>query len=206
MPRSAVIFDLGGVVIDSPLHAIAAYERDLGIPDGFVNGVVVETGAGGAWSRLERGEVAMNAFFRDFEAECAAAGHRISAPEMMRRIGECGPRPEMLRAITRLRGSGWQVAALTNNWAEEGERGTHELAASFDVFVESAVEGLRKPDPRIYALVCDRLGVVAEAAIFLDDIGRNLKTARELGMHTIKVESAPQALRELSDATGLHFD
>src|SRR5687768_5244027 len=199
MSFRAVIFDLGGVVLDSPLHAIAAYERELGIPAGFVNRVVVETGPSGAWSRLERGELAMRDFAAAFEAECARAGHALCAATMMERIALCGPRPRMLAAIRSIRGSGRAVAALTNNWAhEDGDSGTDPLRELFDVFVESSKVGLRKPDPRIYAHVCEALAVAPREAVFLDDIGRNLKTARALGMTTIKVDAPEQALAELS--------
>ncbi len=79
------------------------------------------------------------------------------------------------------------------------------LAAHFDVFVESAVVGLRKPDPRIYALVCEELGVPPPRVAFLDDIGRNLKPARALGMATIKVDDPVPALRELGTLLGLEL-
>jgi len=200
MSFRAVIFDLGGVVIDSPLHAIAAYERELGIPAGFVNRVVVDTGPAGAWSRLERGELSRREFEAAFEAECRAAGHALSAATMMERIALCRPRPQMLAAIVTIQRSGRKVAALTNNWAHEGEGAaeTDELRGLFDAFVESSRLGLRKPDPRIYRHVCAALAVEPREAIFLDDIGRNLKTARELGMATIKVEAPEQALAELA--------
>jgi epoxide hydrolase-like predicted phosphatase len=199
MSFRAVIFDLGGVVLDSPLHAIAAYERELGIPAGFVNRVVVDTGPSGAWSRLERGELSRPAFEQAFEAECRSAGHTLSASTMMERIALCGPRPRMLEAIAKIRGSGRQVAALTNNWAHEGGGSETELLREhFDVFVESSKLGLRKPDPRIYAVACEALGVEPREAVFLDDIGRNLKAARELGMTTIKVETEGRALEELA--------
>lgn len=84
-----------------------------------------------------------------------------------------------------------------------GPRPTAGLRERFDVFVESAVVGLRKPDPRIYALVCERLGAAPARVAFLDDIGRNLKPARALGMATIKVDDADQALRELGALLGL---
>ena len=111
----------------------------------------------------------------------------------------------MVEAIRSLRTAGWSIAALTNNWVEEGEREPHELATLFDAFVESAVVGLRKPDPRIYELVCSELSVGPHQAIFLDDIGRNLKAARALGMHTIKVDAPDRALAELSEVTGLRL-
>lgn len=200
-----MIFDLGGVVIDSPLHVIAAYESELGIPAGFVNRLVVGAGPDGAWSRMERGEIDMGRFERDFEAECRAGGHRLSAATLMSRIGECQPRPAMLRAISRLREGGFRVGALTNNWATEDAdpEAPHELSELFHAVIESAKVGLRKPDPRIYHLACDELSVEPHQAAFLDDIGSNLKAARALGMHTIKVDAPEPALRELAKATGI---
>jgi len=198
----AVVFDVGGVVVGSPLHAIAAYERDLAVAENAINRVVVETGPEGAWSRLERGELRLEAFFPLFEAECAGAGIGVDARELMRRVeAVAAPIPEMLEAIGRIRAAGLRTAALTNNWvADDG--GMRALADRFDVVVESAVVGLRKPDPRIYELVCAELRVEPRAAVFLDDIGRNLKPARALGMTTLKVvdpRAALLALEELLD-------
>jgi len=197
----AVIFDLGGVVLGSPLHAIAAYEREIGLPAGFVNRVVVETGPHGAWSRLERGELSMEAFHPAFEADCAARGHNLSGEELMRRVGEAAePRPAMLEAVRRIRERGLLATALTNNWvAEDGASATSVLRPRFDYFIESSQLGLRKPDPRIYRYTCELMSVPAGEAVFLDDIGRNLKPARELGMTTLKVDDPDDALVELSE-------
>ena len=205
MGYRTVIFDLGGVVLDSPLHSIAAYERELGIPAGFVNRVVIEAGPEGAWARLERGELAMEDFFGAFEADCAAAGQTIDARAMFGLMAEASqPRPQMLEAIRRIRAEGLKAAALTNNWAtDEDLDGTRALQPHFDVFVESSVVGLRKPDPRIYHHACDALGVAPPEAVFLDDIGHNLKSARGLGMTTIKVVEPDAALGELEAVLGL---
>jgi len=199
----AVIFDLGGVVIGSPLHAIAAYERELGLATNAVNHAVVRSGPTGAWSRLERGELGLEEFYPLFEADCRALDVAIDAREMMRRVAEIAvPRPAMLEAIRKLRAGGLRVAALTNNWITEDQR-TGALRAFFDVFVESIAVGLRKPDPRIYQLVCRELDVEPAEAVFLDDIGSNLKTARALGMTTIKVDEPDAALAELERVVGL---
>ena len=205
MTIRAIIFDLGGVVLGSPLHAIAAYERELGIPANFVNRVVADTSPDGAWSRLERGEISMETFYTDFESDCQAAGQTLSARTMFEHMAAATlPRPSMLEAIRRIRAEGFLTAALTNNWANDdaadhganhdakgGDKGSNKgsdkgtdkgsdrgtdgaeanagpsgtndatrvLSDRFDVFVESSVEGLRKPDPRIYILTCERLGV-----------------------------------------------
>jgi len=204
MAWRAVILDLGGVVLDSPLHTIAAYERERGLPAGAVNRLVVAAGPEGAWSRLERGELDVAAFVPLFDAECAAAGHALCTRTLMERISEAArPRPRMLEAIGRIRAAGLRASALTNNWV--GDEGAdrswlHEL---FDAVVESSAVGLRKPDPRIYALALERLGVAPAEVVFLDDIGRNLKPARALGMHTIKVEHPDAALDELAALLGL---
>ena len=204
-PRiDAVVFDIGGVVIGSPLTAIARFETDHGLPPRSIARVVVGSGDAGAWARLERGELTAATFCEPFEADCRAAGVALSAPRLMAYIAEATvPRPRMLAAIDTLRARAFKVAALTNNWVQEGRRVAADLRSHFDVFVESAVVGMRKPDPRIYELVCRELGVAPARAAFLDDIGANLKTARALGMTTIKVGDPDEALRELGALVGV---
>ena len=202
MRHRAVLFDLGGVVLGSPLHAIADFERDEGLPAGFVNRVVMTAGQSGAWSRLERGELALEAFYTAFEKDCADAGETLSARLLMQRIAvSAEPRPAMLEAVRRIRERGLKAAALTNNWIGQ-EEDMQPLRSCFDAFIESSALGLRKPDRRIYLHACEQIAVEPPQAIFLDDIGRNLKTARELGMATIKVLEPRAALRELEGLLG----
>ena len=139
-----------------------------------------------------------------FESDCARAGRTLDARALMARMAEAAqPRPAMLDAIRAIRARGLRAAALTNNWAtEERDDGTRALRGHFDAFFESSALGLQKPDPRIYAHACKELGIEPAAAVFLDDIGRNLKTARELGMTTIKVDTPEQALAELEEVLG----
>jgi putative hydrolase of the HAD superfamily len=199
----AVIFDLGGVVMDSPLHAIARYEQAHGLPAGAIGRAILAAGDAGAWSRLERGELSLEAFLAPFEADCRACGVVVSATRLMAFIAEASrPRPAMLEAIRRIRARGVRAGALTNNWVTEAPRAPHPVRSHFDAFVESSVVGLRKPDPRIYRLACRELGVEPPRAAFLDDIGGNLKSARALGMATIKVVEPEAALRELSHLLG----
>jgi putative hydrolase of the HAD superfamily len=208
MALRAVIFDLGGVVFPSPFDVFAAYERAHGLPDRFIRGVVAASADHGAWAKLERSELAFDEFCVAFAAECAAAGGEVDAVELMAEIGRgFEARPEMLQAIRAIKAAGLKVAALTNNWAPsepQADHGPHALGrlGDFDVVVESAVEGLRKPDPRIYELVCGRLGITPDEAVFLDDLGVNLKPARALGMTTIKVEDPATALAELARVLG----
>lgn len=205
MSYEAVIFDLGGVVFPSPLDVFRAYERDHGLPHRFLSEVVLADPEHGAWSRLERGELNFDEFCGAFDAECAAHGGTVSARELMDavRVG-LDARPEMVTAIGAIRRHGLMTAGLTNNWADDAARTNRASPTDdwFDVMVESAVERLRKPDPRIYALVCERLDVSPPATVFLDDLGANLKPARELGMTTIKVAEPEAALAELEFVLG----
>ncbi len=203
MGHRAVLFDLGGVVLGSPLEAIARYEHERGIPAGFINGVVMTTGPGGAWSRLERGELGLADFYPAFEADCAAAGCPISAPDLMALVtASTTPRPAMLAAVRRIRERGLLAAAVTNNWIVEDGDGAGALRPHFDAFIESSAVGLRKPDPRIYELVCRTLGIAPAEAVLLDDIGANLKSARALGITTIKVSDPETALADLEAVLG----
>ena len=127
-------------------------------------------------------------------------------------------RPEMIKVLKRLRAAGLKVCALTNNFVEEPledaaaqtakDEETAAFRALFDVFIESAVTGLTKPNPAIYQLALDELGVKAEESCFLDDIGKNLKPAKAMGIHTIHVKNDHptnfyDAVRELEAITGI---
>ncbi|MEX1005351.1 MAG: HAD-IA family hydrolase [Acidimicrobiia bacterium] len=200
MTVQAVILDLGGVVLDSPLDAIAAFEDRNGIPPGTVNTLVTETGDAGSWARHERGEIVRESFLAEFAGEFAARGLDVDTPALMTEIdASIRVRPRMLHTVDRLRDSGFRLAALTNNWRPFGPNG---LAAHFDTVVESVVEGTRKPERRIYEICVERLGVRPEACIMLDDLGPNLKPARSMGMRTVKVTSEDYALAVLDDLLG----
>lgn len=207
MTYRAVIFDLGGVVFPSPFDAFDAYERGAGLPPRFIRTVVAASAEDGAWAQFERSELDFAAFCRALEAECAAAGGTVDAAALMQGIGVgFAPRPEMTNAIRRLRDAGLRVGALTNNWARPGDGTLREPRdLGFHTVVESAVEGIRKPDPRIYELVCERLDVTPDVCVFLDDLGINLKPARAMGMTTIKVGDPHVALAELAGILGFEI-
>ena len=200
MRPEAAIFDLGGVVLDSPLEAIDAHERRAGLPVGTVNRVVVESGSRGAWARHERGEVTTDAFLAEFADELAAAGFDVDTAQLMAEVdASIRVRPEVLGRIDGLRRRGLAVAALTNNWAPFGPDG---LAGHFDVVVESVVEGTRKPEQRIYDICVERLGADPVSTVMFDDLGPNLKPARAMGMLTVKVVSPDQLLAEIDRIFG----
>ncbi len=198
----AVLFDFGGVLIDSPLDAFARYERERGLPEGFIRRVNATNHLDNAWARLERNEVSFDEFCDLFAGECAAAGAAVDVRDVFSHL--TGERREpMVEALRRLRPH-FRTALLTNNFAVPlvGD-GHDDVKAMFDVVVASAEVGVRKPDPRFYRLACDRLEVVPERCVFLDDLGINLKPAREMGMATIKVGDTVRAVEELQELLGL---
>jgi putative hydrolase of the HAD superfamily len=201
----AVIFDLGGVVFPSPFQAFDAYDLEAGLAPGTVRALIRTSSETGAWAALERGELSLPEFYAQLEAEAVAAAFPLDAAKLMATIASgSGPHPGMATAIRRIRAANLQTAALTNNWPRVDDREYpptgNELG--FDVVIESAVVGLRKPDPRIYELVLNKLGVDAPDAVFLDDLGINLKPARAMGMTTIKVGDPHVALAELAGILG----
>jgi putative hydrolase of the HAD superfamily len=196
MSFRAVLFDLGGVVLGSPFTAIFELERRYGLGRGFITRHIAQTGEQGAFSRLERGELDVPGFGVAFAAECRKLGVALDGTELITCIAAgAEPRPRYLRALERIREHGILTAALTNNWKNDG---VDRLAPKFDAFFESAKLGMRKPDPRIYVHACESLGVKAVEVVYLDDIGKNLKPARELGMTTLLVSDGDAALDELS--------
>jgi putative hydrolase of the HAD superfamily len=119
-------------------------------------------------------------------------------------------RPEMVELLDRVKDAGLLVACLTNNTVEstnsvEDARSVQiaEIMGRFDVIVESSKIGVRKPEPRFYEIACEMLGVEPADCVFLDDLGINLKPAAAMGMTTIKVTSAAQAIADLTVILGL---
>lgn len=197
---AAVIFDLGGVVLESPFIAFHSIEDRYGLPRHTIAMAIKRGGESSALARIERGEINADEFHAQFEDEVRTHGGKLSARDVTEEMARViTVRPTMLARLRDLRGHGYQLAALTNNYdIGDGLYATMDsLRHEFHVFVESCREGMRKPDARIYQLTCQRLGVDASQCVFLDDLGDNVKAARALGMQTIKVDSAEQALRDL---------
>jgi putative hydrolase of the HAD superfamily len=197
----AVLFDVGGVIITSPFESFSRYEADHGLPDGFIRKLNSTNPDTNAWAHLERGDVSFDEFCNLFEAEAQAAGGSLKAREVMECLaGEV--RPAMLEAVRRCH-ERLKTAMVTNNWRAEDEGGRLDtLLPLFDVVIESSKAGVRKPDPRFYEMACEQLEVEPSEAVFLDDLGINLKPARAMGMTTIKVVDPDAALGDLEAAVG----
>ena len=208
VPIRAAFFDFGGVILSSPFEAFNGFEARHGLPRDFIRTINSTNPDTNAWARFERSEVPFDEFCDLFEAECRAAGHDVSARELMLLLsGEI--RPAMVEAVRRCGEAGLVTACLTNNWVgftDFPERARAEgrdvVLGLFDHVVESSKVGVRKPDPAFYEIACETAGVEPSEAVFLDDLGVNLKPAAAMGMTTIKVVDPDVALKELEQVVG----
>jgi putative hydrolase of the HAD superfamily len=204
----AVIWDFGGVLTSSPFEAFARFEAERGLPADIIRRTNAANHLENAWAKFERAEVDIETFDRLFAEESLALGAEVRGRDVLPLIaGDL--RPEMVGALRRIK-SKFKTGCITNNLpanaiGSAGGRTLYiaEVMALFDHIIESAKIGLRKPAPQIYRMMVDALAVDPKRCIYLDDLGINLKPAREMGMTTIKVRDTKQALTELEAATGL---
>ena len=204
-PIQAVIWDFGGVISSSPFEAFRAFEQARGLPADFLRQINARNHLDNAWARFERSAIDLNAFDQAFADEAAALGQVVRGREVVALLGG-QIRPQMVLALQRLRPR-LKIGLITNNVASAelpgaDPSGRDEVLALFHHVIESAKLGLRTPALAIYTLMTDALGVAPTQAVFLDDLGVNLKPARALGMHTIKVDNPDLALAELERLVG----
>src|SRR5246500_5336963 len=204
----AVIFDFGGVLTTSPFEAFARFERERGLPADIIRRTNAANHLENAWAKFERAEVDIEAFDKLFAEESRALGAEVRGRDVLPLL-QGDLRPEMVEALKRIKAQ-CKTGCITNNLQANAIGSTSgrslyvaEVMALFDHIIESAKIGLRKPDARIYRMMIDALKVDPAKCVYLDDLGVNLKPAREIGMTTIKVVSAKQALTELEAATGM---
>jgi putative hydrolase of the HAD superfamily len=208
MMIEAVIWDFGGVLTSSPFEAFTRFETERGLPADIIRRTNAANHLENAWAKFERAEVDIETFDRLFAAESLALGAEVRGRDVLPLLaGDL--RPEMVEALRRVK-SKFKTGCITNNLpanaiGSAGGRTLYiaEVMALFDHVIESAKIGLRKPDPKIYRMMVEALGVDPKRCVYLDDLGVNLKPAREMGMTTIKVTNATQALAALEAATGL---
>ena len=213
MTYTTVIFDFGGVITASPFEAFNRLEEERGLPRDFVRRVNAANPDGNAWAKFERAEIDAAAFDALFAEEARALGHELEGEAVLAVIAGA-VRPAMVAALDTLKDRGFTIACITNNVpggkmgvrgagmtrSEEAAIEVADIMARFVHVIESSKAGVRKPDPRIYLMMCEKLGVEPAECIYLDDLGINCKPASQLGMHAIKVTSGEQALADLSAA------
>ncbi|MFN3819531.1 HAD-IA family hydrolase [Blastomonas sp.] len=212
MSFSAVIFDFGGVITSSPFEAFNRLEAQRGLPRDCVRRINAADPDTNAWARFERAEIDAAAFDIAFAAEAQALGFEISGSDVIGCLAG-DVRPRMVAALDALKADGFTLGCITNNVrAGRGSAMVFDdaraaeiaaIMARFDHVIESSKAGVRKPDPRIYAMMCEALDVAPEACIYLDDLGVNCKPAAAMGMAAIKVTGEAQALADLRALLGV---
>ena len=207
----AVLWDFGGVMTESPFTAFRRFEEERGLPVDFLRGINARNHDHNAWARFERSELTPAQFDEAFADESRALGHEVRGLDVIDLLyGRI--RPAMVAALQACKGH-FTNACVTNNVSAGPGRGVDRdprradewkrISALFDVVIESSKIGVRKPEPRFFELACSQLGIVPAQAVYLDDLGTNLKPARNMGMHTIKVDDPAKALAELEAVLGI---
>jgi putative hydrolase of the HAD superfamily len=216
MTYTTVIFDFGGVITASPFEAFNRLEDERSLPRDFVRRVNAINPDANAWAKFERAEIDAATFDTLFAEEARALGHELEGEAVLAVIAGA-VRPAMVAALDTLKDRGFTIACITNNVpggkmgiggagmtrSEEAAIEVADIMARFAHVIESSKAGVRKPDPRIYLMMCEKLGVEPAECIYLDDLGINCKPASQLGMHAIKVTSGEQALADLSAVLGV---
>ncbi len=213
MSLQAVLWDFGGVLTSSPFEAFARYEVERGLPKDFIRSINAVNPDTNAWAQLERNDIGADAFNDIFRSEARAKGHDVPGKDVLALLSGAlrGRVVEALKVCKQH----VKVGCITNN-AKVGKgagmsddvdkaAAVAKVLGLFDHVIESSKVGLRKPDPRIYALMCEGLDVDPKHCIYIDDLGINLKPARQMGMTTIKAVSEDQILKDLAAATGFDF-
>ncbi|HXA38124.1 MAG TPA: HAD-IA family hydrolase [Phenylobacterium sp.] len=210
---AAVIWDFGGVFTSSPFEAFNRFEAERGLPKDLIRRINAANPDTNAWALFERNEVDPAGFDALFLEESAALGHPVPGRDVLPLLsGEL--RPRMVAALKACK-SHFKVGCITNNVVsmhspgqDEGQRAAGamgQVMPLFDAIIESSKAGVRKPDPRIYLMMCELLAVEPGRCVYLDDLGVNCKPAAALGMRAIKVVDVDQTLADLAEATGLSF-
>uniref|UniRef100_A0A8C7HSP6 Acyl-CoA dehydrogenase family member 10 n=1 Tax=Oncorhynchus kisutch TaxID=8019 RepID=A0A8C7HSP6_ONCKI len=204
----AVIFDMYGVLIPSPVKLATVFEQQNSVPLGTLGKAIRTGGEVNTWKRFMRGEIGAEEFVETFGRQCSEiAGSPVPIGSFLSNLTSgpmTRPLPVMMEAILCARSRGLKTAVLSNNFLQlNGDPFLPLNHSLFDVIVESCREGLSKPDPRIYHLCLNRLGVSAHEAVFLDDLKLNVEAAAQLGMHAIKVGDIAASVKELEGVLGI---
>ena len=207
----AILWDFGGVFTTSPFENFNLLEERCGAPRDFIRNLNSVNPTTNAWAQFESNQVSLEEFDELFAEESKLAGHEIRGKEVISMLsGEL--RPKMVELL-KLCKEQYKVACITNNvkagrgpgMSSDDDKASKvsRVMELFDGVIESSVEGIRKPNPEIYKLACQRISVEPEKCLFIDDLGINLKPAKELGMKTIKVLSEAQALKDICLITNI---
>lgn len=199
MKYKAIIWDFGGVITSSPFEAFNQFEEANGLPKDIIRTINSENPNTNAWAKFESNSITIDVFNDLFLKEAKAKGFDIKGRDIIKLL-KGSIRKNMVSFLRELK-SDFKLGCITNNVKSSSEENndneTKEAMSLFDHVIESSIVGIRKPNPEIYMMSCDALKVSPDQCIYLDDLGINLKPARELGMTTIKVIQPEDAIQEV---------
>ena len=185
---SSVFWDFGGVITSSPFEAFSKFEIDNHLPKDFIRKVNSTNHKTNAWAKLEQSKISLDEFDELFKEESKSLGHEVKGGEVLNLLqGEV--RPEMVRALDKLKSKNFKLACLTNNFnsgdkdlsaLDDANEERMKIMNNFDHIIESKELGIRKPDLDFYIKALEITGADPKETIFLDDLGINLKPARGL--------------------------
>jgi putative hydrolase of the HAD superfamily len=206
-PIEAIISDFGGVLTSPLLQSFAAFQESSGISPqalGSAMAAVTERHGLNPLFELETGRMTEVAFLSSLAAQLTdQLGRSVELSGFRERYFEhLHPNHRLIEYMRELRGRGYQMAICTNNVREWEPLWRAKLPVDeiFDVVVDSAFVGSRKPELRIYELTLERLGVPPGAALLIDDIELNCDAARTLGIGAVWFRSTEQAIEEIEAA------
>ncbi|CAD6193161.1 unnamed protein product [Caenorhabditis auriculariae] len=214
MTIKTVIFDMGGVLIPAPMDLWQVFEQERNLKAGSIVETILSPDGLPHFAAFEKGQISSEDFEPIFSHIYNLQHGRVGEvlpimSELLNMVSEAVVYPEMRQLLKSLRLSGYRLVLITNNFYADRAHlkptvppGIDRL---FDDVIESCRIGIRKPYPRIYQLACDRNKSRPEECVFLDDLGSNLKTAKSMGMQTIKVTSSAQAIQDLQKLLNVDF-
>ena len=199
MKYKAIIWDFGGVITSSPFDAFNEFEEVNGLPKDIIRTINSENPDMNAWAQFESNSITIDQFDDLFLKEAKAKGFDIKGRDIIKLL-KGSIRENMVSFLRELKAD-FKLGCITNNVKPSSEENTDnetkEAMSIFDHVIESSIVGIRKPNPEIYMMSFDALNVSPDQCIYLDDLGINLKPARELGMTTIKVIQPEDAIQEV---------
>lgn len=199
MKYKAIIWDFGGVITSSPFDAFNEFEEVNSLPKDIIRTINSENPDMNAWAQFESNSITIDQFDDLFLKEAKAKGFDIKGRDIIKLL-KGSIRENMVSFLRELKAD-FKLGCITNNVKPSSEENTDnetkEAMSIFDHVIESSIVGIRKPNPEIYMMSCDALNVSPDQCIYLDDLGINLKPARELGMTTIKVIQPEDAIQEV---------
>ncbi len=199
---SVVLWDIGGVLTDSPIKKFLSYEKSLSLPPGSIIKINSTNPMNNAWAKLEKGLISINKFSILFKKEAKSIGiYNIDIPKLLKCL-DLNLNEEMVKLL-KLVSKHYTCVCLTNNFKNTVNSNLKRIEDNFSHIFESSKLSMRKPEKKIYDHVLKEINVEAKKVFFIDDLGINLKPAREIGILTYKFIDSKTTIRYIKNELNL---